>query len=103
MADIVNILFVLYIESLGCTVVYVDNIISADPPTGLGYSNLTGNSVDLTFTPPTPNANGIGGYEVWVNNGEQQWKVMSLCDISNSGDTVDLSELSTLGGFKKLK
>jgi|SRR5690554_6318539 len=90
--------FVIYVESLGCTVVYVDNIISADAPTGLSYSNLTGTSVDLNFTAPTPNANGIGGYEVWVNNGEQQWKVMSLCDIANTGDTVDLSELSVISG-----
>lgn len=83
----------------GCTMRQV-NVITQDPPTALSFSSLTATTVDLDFTAPAANANGLEGYEVWVDDGGIYTKLFEYTEITASGDTVDLSEFGSLSGLK---
>lgn len=86
------------------TIVFVGSPISVDPPTSLSATNQTTTSVDLTFTAPTPNANGTDAYEVWVDDGTIYRREFEYAEISASGDTLDLTEVyndvGTISGAK---
>jgi len=76
-------------DTLGCTIRYVTDTTAANDVTDLASTNITANSADLTFTPPTPNVNGNDFYEVWIDDGVSKWqKHVSWQEIVNSGDTL---------------
>ena len=69
--------------------------ITVNAPTSLSYTNLTSSSVDLTFTEPTPNANGTDVYELWVDDGTLWRDKFWYQEISGSTATVDLTDVVT--------
>lgn len=82
----------------GNTVIYKDDYTLPTTPTNLSYSNLTSNSIDINFTPSTPNVNGNDGFEVWIDCGLPWQKHFKYGEVSVSGETIDLTELLDDGG-----
>lgn len=91
-------------DERSCIMTQVGTPIPVDAPTGLSYSNQTSDTVDLNFTAPTPNANGIDAYEVWVDDGTVYRKLFEYAEISASGDTLNLAEvISDVGSISGIK
>ena len=85
-------------EKDGSILIEVNNIITVNPPTLLTLSNQTSTTVDINFTPPTANANGTDGYEVWIDDGTAYRKWFEFTEITASGDTIDISNLENISG-----
>jgi hypothetical protein len=82
----------------GANLIEVGAPITVDPPTVPGYSNVTATSFDISFTPPTPNANGTEAYEVWIDDGTPYRKHFYYREITATGTTIDLTEVVNDGG-----
>jgi hypothetical protein len=82
------------------TIVWVDDYTIPNPPTGLYYSSLDSDSVVLNFSPPPSVVNGIGGYEVYINDGVSPWQpYLRFTEISDTGEEIDLTGIN-IGGLK---
>ncbi len=81
---------VIYWEDTRSAVIrYVTDITAANPITDLADANITANSVDLTFSIPTPNVNGNDFWEVWIDDGVSKWlKHVSWQEVTGSGQTI---------------
>lgn len=86
-------------DTRSCIMIEKTNSTLPSAPTGLSYSNVTGTSVDLNFTAPTPNVNGTDKYEVWIDDGSVFLKLFEYDEISDSGSTLDLTGI-TISGLK---
>jgi len=90
--------FIAYMEDTRLMVpIYVQNFSAPNEVIDLSYSNITASSVDLNFTAPSINVNANDFYEVWINDGVNQWQqYVSHQEITASGDTVsDLVSATT--------
>ena len=85
-------------ERRSCVLVESGTPITVNPPTLLTLSNQTSTTVDINFTPPTANANGTDGYEVWIDDGTAYRKWFEFTEITASGDTIDISNLENISG-----
>jgi hypothetical protein len=90
-------------DELGCTLIPI-TIITTPAPSSLSFINLAANSVDLTFTEPTPNANGTDVYEVWIDDGTLWRKLFWYAEIVGTGSTLDITEVvNDIGSGKDFK
>lgn len=100
----VHPLLIYFRDERSCVLVETSTPISVPEPTGLSYSNITANTVDLDFTEPTPNANGTDCFEVWVDDGTVYRKWFEFKEIAGDGATLNLDEvIADVGSLSGVK